>query len=198
MNEQFKVGDYVRAKFPYGAKHFGENKETLYRTIYGNVLEQEGKLFVLGSGYKLALENAAEVKLAKKKIRENRWIREKLLESNFELTKNLPFSLSLAMKFNNRFCKDFNLVKCRIVVEKIRGKHLIGYHSWAKKIIRIKEDLVDMKKWETFFHEMAHYRQHGHGQSFHEEMGLVYKRFEMWLSEKNLDVAADKNNQEEL
>ena len=113
--------------------------------------------------------------------RENRFERESKLEATFNITQGLNFDLSIARAFNKQFAEDFNLIPCKINVEHFRGSNLIGQHRRGDKLIRINERLNDTQRWETFFHEIAHYRMRGHSKAFHEEMEMVYRRFVLWF-----------------
>lgn len=195
-----KVGDYVVGIKQYGSRHtYPSGVEVvvpLFKKVYGTVTEIGGLLYIQAKRNIFLLENFKEVRIAVKKEREDRWVREKLLESTFSLIEGLPFDLKLAKKFNIRFCRDFKLVRSKIkIVDKMKGK-LLGYHqygtTWKHGNIRIRKSLIDKQKWETFFHELAHYREHNHKQSFHEEMEMIYKRFEKWCNQKQMLIAADK------
>lgn len=107
--------------------------------------------------------------------------RNKAVKESFSLCDGLVFDLTLVDDFNRFVALSFGLPPCKIVVEKFRGIWMTGQHCYSKKLIRINEKLDDRGRWGTLIHEMAHYRVRNHRPQFHNEMMLVYKKFNQWL-----------------
>jgi hypothetical protein len=126
---------------------------------------------------------------ARKKI-----VRTKYVEAcpESDVWSRIQFSIGLARRLNRVWCKRFNLRRKKIVVRKMRKKHVYGLHSNREGKIYIFDHVPERDKWKTFIHEVAHYRVWRHCNELLEEMNAINVYLTKWLEKKMMKGKLDK------